>query len=140
MKKRFAIIDSDGIVSNIAIYNDMQPDKPFVGDLPISIGHRFDGEKFVTQLDDGTLKYYSVPDFYERTQAQMREHAYQTLRGRLDAGEALILWDGEPLTVDEAIEKWTKYAAEESEKAGELRILIKAAKTYIRTIYPEISQ
>lgn len=65
----------------------------------------------------------------EPTQTEKREAAYNT--------EKVIEYDGELLTVTEAAQLWQYYAAEGSEKAAELTVLISEAKTNIREKYPD---
>ena len=71
----------------------------------------------------------NVTDPGTPTPAQQREEAYNT--------QAIIEWDGEPLTVTQAAIQWQYYAAEGSGKADELRSLIAAAKQTIRAQYPD---
>lgn len=61
--------------------------------------------------------------------AEQREEAYNT--------ERIIAWDGKMLTVTEAAQLWQYYAAEGSEKADELTVLIAEAKAVIREKYPD---
>ena len=65
----------------------------------------------------------------ELSPAEQREEAYNT--------EAIIEWDDKVLTVTEAAQLWQYYAAEGSEKANELTVLIAEAKTSIREKYPD---
>ena len=63
------------------------------------------------------------------TPAQQRKEAYTT--------QAVIAWNGEMLTVNEAAQEWQYYAAENNTKADELSVLITAAKQAIREQYPD---
>lgn len=65
----------------------------------------------------------------EPTPAEKREEAYNT--------ERLIEYDGKLLTVTEAAQLWQYYAAEGSEKATALTVLIAEAKAKIREEYPD---
>lgn len=65
----------------------------------------------------------------ELTAAQMREEAYNS--------EKFIEWDSEMLTVTEAATLWQYYAAEGSEKAAQLQVLVAEAKAKIREEYPD---
>lgn len=65
----------------------------------------------------------------EPAPAEKREEAYNT--------ERLIEWDGNTLTVTEAAQLWQYYAAEGSEKATALTVLIAEAKAKIREEYPD---
>ena len=67
------------------------------------------------------------------TPAQEREKAYNTL--------AVIQWDGNMITVTEAAQKWSYYAAEgKTDKTDALIILIAEAKQTIREKYPDVAE
>lgn len=67
------------------------------------------------------------------TPAQEREKAYNTL--------AVIQWDGNMITVTEAAQKWSYYAAEgKTDKTDALIILIAEAKQTIREKYPDVTE
>jgi len=66
----------------------------------------------------------------------LREQAYKTML-YAENGNPLILWDSEPITIDAANDLWAKYAAENHPDANILQELIKAAKEYIRGLYPD---
>lgn len=67
------------------------------------------------------------------TPAQEREKAYNTL--------AVIQWDGNMITVTEAAQKWSYYAAEgKTDKTDALIILIAEAKQTIRKKYPDVAE
>lgn len=89
--------------------------------------HRPDGSTY--------SEIWDVEPEPERTSAEHREHAYQTMKLKED-GSSLIQWEGKNLTVDQANDLWIKYMAEGSPKADELTSLIAAAKAYIRELYP----
>lgn len=85
-------------------------------------------------FEGGVLTLTNAPEPVEPvapvlTPAEQREQAYNT--------QPLVEWDGETLTVTQAATKWQYYAAEGSEKAGELQVLIAAAKHTIREQYPD---
>ena len=85
-------------------------------------------------FDGGVLTLTNEPEPVEPitpelTPAEQREEAYNT--------QPIIEWDGGLLTVTEAAQKWQYYAAEGSEKAGELQVLIATAKQTIREQYPD---
>ena len=63
------------------------------------------------------------------TPAEKREEAYNNDR--------VIKWDGKLLTVTEASQLWQYYAAEGSDTATELTVLIAEAKHAIREQYPD---
>ena len=63
------------------------------------------------------------------TPAEQREQAYNT--------QPIVEWEGDLLTVTQAATKWQYYAAEGSTKAGELQVLIAAAKQMIREQHPD---
>lgn len=63
------------------------------------------------------------------TPADLREEAYNT--------RATIEWGGEMLTVTQAAQLWQYYAAEGSEKAAQLQVLIAQAKAAIREEFPD---
>ena len=65
----------------------------------------------------------------DATPAEQREQAYNS--------ERIIEWDGDMITVTEASQKWQYYAAEGSDKANELTMLIAQAKQSIREKYPD---
>ena len=77
--------------------------------------------------DDDFLECEKVT--FSLVPAELREQAYNT--------ERVIEWDGAMLTVTEAATLWQYYAAEGSEKAGELTALIASAKAKIRAEYPD---
>lgn len=67
------------------------------------------------------------------TPAQEREKAYNTL--------AVIQWDGNMITVTEAAQQWSYYAAEgKTDKTDVLTILIAEAKQTIREKYPDVAE
>lgn len=94
---------------------------PF-GDITVE---EISGVMTVTSWTPGT-----IPAPEEKTPAQLREEAYNT--------EAVILWDGEMITVTAAAQLWQYYAAEGSPKADELQPLISYAKATIREKYPDV--
>lgn len=62
--------------------------------------------------------------------AQKREQAYNTM--------TIVAWDGKLLTVTQAAQQWTYYAAEgDEDKTGTLTALIAQAKREIREQYPD---
>ena len=52
-------------------------------------------------------------------------------------GTNLIPWEGKLITVDQANKVYLEYSAKGSTKATEIQVLIIAAKTYIRELYPD---
>lgn len=78
----------------------------------------------MTEWTPGELPALETP-----SPIQQREEAYNT--------QPIIEWDGEALTVTQAAQKWQYYAAEGSQKADELQVLISAAKESIREQYPD---
>lgn len=75
----------------------------------------------------------------ELTPAEKRELEYQIRRYKEDESE-LLPWGGKALTVDEANKAYLEYLAEGSSKATEIQTLIIAAKSYIRELYPDVSE
>ena len=66
----------------------------------------------------------------ELTPSEHREQAYNTV--------ASVEWDGDMLTVTQAAQQWTYYAAEgRTDKTDKLTALIAAAKQAIREQYPD---
>ena len=66
----------------------------------------------------------------EMTPAEQRERAYNS--------DPCVPWDGDMLTVTEAAQQWSYYAAEgRSDKTDALTALIAAAKEKIRAQWPE---
>lgn len=88
------------------------------------VAEKVDGVMTVTKWVPGI-----VPESGTATPTQQREEAYNT--------QPIIPWEGEPLTVSQAAQKWMYYAAEDSEKAAELTALIADAKQAIRAQYPD---
>ena len=91
-------------------------------------------ELFASQV--GALPYYegaNIGDTYNPnsnlTPSELREQAYNT--------EKLVDFNSQSLTVTEASQLWQYYAAEGSDKANELQVLISNAKTSIREKYPD---
>lgn len=70
-----------------------------------------------------------APVVEEPSPAEQREAAYNT--------EDIIEWDGEMITVTQAAQLWQYYAAEGSDKATALTVLIAEAKQIIREKYPD---
>lgn len=101
---------------------DMEtPNFPF-GDVEVS---KVDGVMTVTKWTPGEM-----PEPVERTPAEKREEAYNTL--------PLIEWEDEIMTVTQAATKWQYYAAEgDTAKSDELTALIASAKKAIREQYPD---
>ena len=88
----------------------------------------FKGDGLVDILDDPELRPKLSP-------AELRKRAYETMREDGDGGP-LILWEGEPLTVDEASASWLRYYIEGHERADALRQMVIAAKGHIRGLFP----
>lgn len=135
---RYGVLNNDVIqnviVADISIGREMGA--IYLGDLPVGIGDTYDRENNVFQTVGG--ESFSAPAPMDDSPSEMRRKAYKTMRSFLNKAEALLPWEGEPLTVDEANTLWMDYMAEgNAAVAGELQILIVAAKTYIRGIYPE---
>ena len=99
-----------------------------------------DGEVINTIVADNAFAHiyaemngYTVEEIIplepEKTPAELREEAYNT--------DALINWSNDILTVTQAAQLWQYYAAEGSEKATQLQVLIAEAKAVIRERYPD---
>ena len=106
-----------------AIPDDMETANFPFGDVTVE---EINGVMTVTAWTPGEIP---VEPEIVPTPAEQREQAYNT--------ERIIEWDGELLTVTEAATLWQYYAAEGSEKAGDLTALIVAAKENIRAKYPD---
>lgn len=83
-----------------------------------------DGIMTITKWTPGTM-----PEPKTKTPSELREEAYNT--------EKLIDFNNQSLTVTEASQLWQYYAAEGSDKANELQVLISNAKSSIREKYPD---
>lgn len=70
-----------------------------------------------------------VPEEPEKSAQEKREIAYNT--------EEVIEWQNKMITVTEAAKLWNYYAAEGSEVADQLTVLIFEAKTDIRRRFPD---
>lgn len=103
------------------IPEDMECENLPFGDVEVA---DIDGIMTVTKWIAG-----ETPATPKPTPTEEREAAYNT--------EKLIEWDDEMLTVTEAAQQWQYYAAEGSEKAGELTLLIAGAKAKIRQMHPD---
>ncbi|MFV0517830.1 MAG: hypothetical protein ACK5MV_10595 [Aminipila sp.] len=77
-----------------------------------------------------------VPQSPQLTQSEQREQAYTSLTHKTD-GTPLIVWESQPITVEQTNQKWLDYSAEGNVKANELSALIVSAKAYIRELYPD---
>jgi len=106
----YCILSADGVIENIIVCGDGRTAETF-GAVPSYPGAKIGGA------------------YAPKTPAQLREEAYNT--------EPIIVWDGESITVTEAAQLWNYYAAEGSDKAESLQILIAAAKAEIREKYPD---
>ena len=103
------------------IPDDMEtPNFPF-GEVEVA---EIDGLPTVVKWTAGVM-----PEPAALTPTQQREEAYNTL--------AIVAWDGEMLTVTQAAQLWQYYAAEGSEKAAQLQVLIAQAKAAIREEFPD---
>ena len=124
------------------VYRDLPDDfpAPVSGEIVLCADDDFvmrtdKAENYLRQtFVGGVLTLTNVPEqdepvAPELTPAQQREQAYNT--------QPIIEWDGEVLTVTQAATKWQYYAAEGSEKANELQVLIADAKQTIREQYPD---
>lgn len=145
---RFAILNKDKVIENIII-----ADKEFgqsigaiyIGETPTKIGDSIiDGNirlmKCKLDVDSekevmSNFEYMSLPDINEISNKEKREKAYATIIYKEDS-DPLILWEQDSLTIDKANKVFLEYLAEGSEKAAEIQGLILAAKSYIRTLYP----
>lgn len=78
---------------------------------------------------NGNLIDVNIIEFPKPTLMEQREAAY--------AGDMLIQWESEEITVDVANKKYYDYFAEGNEKANQLQQLIIEAKQSIRERYPE---
>ena len=75
---------------------------------------------------------------FERQQAAMPELSPSEQREMTYNTDQIIAWDGDMLTVTEAAQKWSYYAAEgDAAKMDALTALIAAAKAEIRAKYPD---
>lgn len=70
------------------------------------------------------------------TPQQQREKAYEELLLN-SSNEPLILWENNPITVDQANKVFFEYSAENNSKASDIQALIIEAKAYIRSLYPD---
>ena len=85
------------------------------------------GVMTVTNWIPGTIP---EPEPEHKTPAQQREEAYNT--------QEIIEWDGKMLTVTQAAQQWSYYAAEgRTDKTDALTVLIAEAKASIREQYPD---
>ena len=92
----------------------------------------WDGEQCVLRSEDELDADRKARELV-LTPAQEREKAYNTL--------AVIQWDGNMITVTEAAQKWSYYAAEgKTDKTDALIILIAEAKQTIREKYPDVAE
>jgi len=102
----------------------------------IDIENRTDVEIWM-KYDEKIGEFYWENSTANPTPArELREQAYETML-YAENGNPLILWDSEPITIDAANDLWAKYAAENHPDANILQELIKAAKEYIRGLYPD---
>jgi hypothetical protein len=124
----YVIIDENGMVITPDVDKEMFP---FAIEAPEDI---IFGDLYV---DGEFVRISPRPIIDTPTQKQLREQSYGTMRYKQD-GEALIRWDSNDMTVDEANKLWMDYSAEGSTKATELSILISTSKTYIRELYPDM--
>jgi len=145
----FATIEN-GRIANIIVATKEFADQQnaiFIGDLPVNIGTRFENRKFVIILqefnEDGNVieereEFISPPAFPpEITPSEQRRISYETMNYKED-GMLLLPWHDEALTVDEANKLWIRYTArEEFNTAHEITVLIQAAVSYIRALYPD---
>ena len=75
---------------------------------------------------------------FERQQAAMPELSPSELREQAYNTDPIIPWGGAMLTVTEAAQQWSYYAAEgDAAKTDALTNLIAAAKAEIREKYPD---
>lgn len=145
---RFAILNKDRVIENIIIADNefgQSIGAIYIGDTPCKIGDSIiDGNmrlvkcKFDVDLEKEVvsgLEYLQLPDIDELSNKEKREKAYTTMIYTED-GQPLILWEQDCLTIDKANKAFLDYLAEGSEKAAEVQGLILAAKSYIRTLYP----
>lgn len=88
-----------------------------------------DDPEFAKELGAEEYPYPGGHGAVEPTPAEQREEAYNT--------QPIIEWEGQMLTVTQAAQKWQYYAAEGSQKADELQVLISAAKESIREQCPD---
>ena len=86
-----------------------------------------DGVMTVTSWTPGTIP---EPEPEHKTPAQQREEAYNT--------QEIIEWDGKMLTVTQAAQQWSYYAAEgRTDKTDALTELIATAKQSLREQCPD---
>ena len=83
----------------------------------------------VVTVTSWTPREIPTPVEPETSPAQLREEAYNT--------DPCIDWEGGTLTVTQAAQKWSYYAAEGSDKAEKLQSKIAEAKAEIRAKYPD---
>lgn len=103
----------------------------------VDIGERTDVELFMT-YNEGTGEFCKE-ELPKLSPMEQRELEYQTRRYKDDDSD-LLPWEGKALTVDEANMKYLQYFAEGSSKATEMQAIIVSAKTYIRELYPDVSE
>lgn len=130
------------MIENGIVFNIIEAEQDFadsigaiwIGNMPVNIGDAFDGQKFTRIVDGETIVVY---DINPMTPAQQRELAYETMKFRESDGSPMVAWEG-GMTVDEGNKLYLAYLAEgDTEKSEALSILIKDAKEYIRSLYPD---
>lgn len=133
MENVFLVNKKTNICENIAVFESLQDAKEML-DKHFIVTEVQEGVGIGDTFKDGVWSKKETP--IEPTTQQQREEEYETMLYKED-GNALILWEGEPITVDTANKKWLDYSAEGSEVANELSALIISAKAYIRELYPD---
>lgn len=114
------------------IIDTPQPEQPEDGSTVYYASHweEIDGEIVRVWTETDPHEPEPVPVSRELTPAEKRELAYNT--------NLVIEWDSDMLTITQAAQQWTYYAAEgRTDKTDKLTALIAAAKQAIREQYPD---
>jgi hypothetical protein len=86
--------------------------------------------KTTQEIEMTTEEIANLPQLIDKTSAELRQEAYRT--------DKMINWQSNIITVDEAINLFTKYFAENHQNSEVLRSKIIVAKAEIRELYPDI--
>lgn len=116
----------------LPIVDTPQPEQPEDGTEVYYASHweEIDGEIIRVWVETDPPEPEPVPVPRELTPAEKRELAYNTV--------ACVEWGGDMLTVTEAAQQWSYYAAEgNADKTDALTALIAAAKYSIRAKWPD---
>jgi hypothetical protein len=120
----------NGVCVNIAVF-DQEADQELFSDICDEIVLLAEGFGIGDYCRDGTWSKTK-----SQTPIELREQAYETMTTKSD-GTGLIPWEDSAITVDQANKVYLEYSAEGSGKAAAIQVLIVAAKTYIRELYPD---